>query len=363
MSQVTLLGVDFKAVVNAVRKFPSVGAFAGAGVINIQAAGGVLTATSIGVTLAVAQVAADGDMGLVGVEERALDGFASLCKDSAKVVITAEEKGIVIRCRKEQMDTVVAVGQLHKPPVTDGITGIKLTETVAARVAYLSDLAFGDASRAELCAVMATSANGQAGRLMACSQKVIAVLKGCKIDQNVAIPLALAKLAVTDDIIYPGPKKTVVKSGIATYSMPAPVAAQKHFPISTIMEFDTTDREEIASVDGVKLAAAIGDAQTCLGQVARTEIISDISIIGGKLELSANNGSSRFQVTRPLLSAVVDGVLFRCPLQELVHVSPFMTDKVTLSRGKHGDLFMAVPAGWVWMPAWVTGRKKAKKKE
>lgn len=349
----TLTGKDFKALITAVRRFPSVGSFAGAGVVNLTAVAGKLTATHLGVATARARVPVEGDLPLTGVDERVVDGFAPLCADTSKVVLSREDNTLMIKCKDREVRPIVAEASAeHKIPSVKGMDGIEISEEIAPRIAYLSDVAHSDTSRAELCCVMLTAD----GEIIASSQTIIAVLKGSKLSANVAVPLVLAKSLLKGDVLYPGPRETVVKTEIATYSMAAPVKAQAEFPIGKIKEFGKSKTSECAVVDGTKLAAALADCNSCLSKLAPLDIILDLTF-GEKLELSAANGPTVFRAPVPLLASKKE-VKFRAPLTEIIKISAFLNeDKVVVARGEHGDMFMRLAVGWIWFPAWIEPKK------
>lgn len=355
MNKTTVMGADFKEAVTAVAKFPSVGSFAGSEVISLQAVEGKLTATTFGIVLSRARIDAKGDLALVGIDQRIAGTFASLCPDTAKVVISilSDSKEVYIQCRSRWVKVPMVDGQAFKVPSLKEIPGVKLSKDMASRVAYLAELAFSDSSKAELCCVMLTTS----GQAIACNQKAIAVMKTSPVKpNNAAVPVALAKAMTTGDVLYVGARETVLRSGVAVHTMPSAVKAQKDFPLASIKQFGKIARVEMAACSGQKMSEAVAECLTCLSQIARTEIIGILTIADGKMNIQAKNGGAKFNAEIPLLSAEKDGE-FRVALDGISKVSPFMGSKVVLSRGKHGELFLGVESGWVMFPSWIENKK------
>jgi hypothetical protein len=166
----------------------------------------------------------------------------------------------------------------------------------------------------------------------------------------------LAKGLKGGDVVYVGPKETLVKSGVAVYSMPSAAKAQKDFPLETITALGKTKQEAFAEVEGGRFADLVTDCASCLGQLARTEVLLSMATVGDKLTISAKNGGALFRGVLPLLSTTGDRS-FHVPLEGMVQVLQFVGQKVVFSLGKHGDLFMTVDAGWVLFPAWAPKAK------
>lgn len=354
--QAVLTGKDFKEVVAAVTKLPSLGNFAGSEQINITVADGKFTASTFGIVLARARVPAEGALSLVATERRIFEAFAPFCADATKVTMRVAGNELITKCRTEVASSI-SVGQVYNAPSVKNMAGVKLSAAAAKRIVFLSNVAFSDSSRAELCCVMLTSK----GEAIACNQKTVAVLKiaGCKQDIDVAIPLPMAKIMSAGDILYVGKKETVLRSGIATYSMPSAIKAQKEFPLTAVRSFSKLRQAESGSVVGTKLVNVASECSACLGQAARTEIIIVFTLAGGKMELTAQNGGARFRAPLTMHSAGED-VVFKVPLEGLMQALPFVEDNAAFSRGKNGELFLGVSNGWVMFPSWEEGKKVKK---
>jgi hypothetical protein len=355
MTKVMFAGKDFKAMVAAVTRFPELGNFAGADLIHLEVSEGKATACTFGIVLARARVDAEGKLPLTGLVRRNIEGFASVCSEAAKVTLAKVDSQIVLTVKGREGIVAISDGKAFKAPQLKSMSHVPVTKELASRLNYLSDVALNDSSRADLCCVMLTPDR----QAIACNQKTVASMKTMgKLAENVAVPLALSKIAADGDVLYAGAKETVLKSDIATYSMPSPVRAQKEYPLGVVRELAKQAKEEVLAVDGQKFATAILECATCLGQLARTEVIVDMVIKDHKLAVSSTNGGMRFTATIPVLSTEPADAEFRAPLEGLQHVVPFMGEKVVFSRGKHSDLFLGVGRGWVLFPAWQSKRKK-----
>jgi hypothetical protein len=354
MDKAIFSGHLFKVLIAAVQKFPSIGSFAGSEVVNISVADGKATATTFGTVLSRARVEAEGTLKLIGINERDISSFASICTDTAKVTITPSEKSIVLKSRNREINTPVMEAQQYKMPTLKDTPSIPITKAIAGRVGYLAGVAFNDMSRPELCCVMLTST----GQAVACDQKTLAVLSASKVKHgNTAIPVTLAKALQVDDVLYIGSKETVLKSGIALYSMPSPIQAQKDFPLAQITEVGKQARTEVTAVDGEKLALVISECAVCLA--SRTEVVASITVAEGKIVLTAKNGGTVFSAPLSPLGVPSQDTVFRVPLDGIQHVLPFLTGKILLSSGRHGELFLGLEdAGWIMFPAWETRKKK-----
>jgi hypothetical protein len=353
IQKLVIAGKDFKALIQAVTKFPSVGGIAGSEQINIYTSKGHLIATSFGVVLARAKAPAEGELPLLSVDERLLIPFAQVPNETSKVHIELDEKEIRFKCRNREITAPRNQGIDHKFPHTNGNgASIEVTEAIAKRGAYLGQVAFNDASRSDLCAVLMVPT----GEAMACNQKAIAVLKyGKKGVQKIALPIPLAKSLSKGDQVWFSEKETVLKSGIAAYCMPTPTKAQKEFPVDGIQQFAKTDTEPVVRCKGDLLAAAVAECDAILGSIARTEIVLTIKPVGDKLELSSLNGGARFKHLMPTIEVMKENVELRIPLEEMKQTVPFIAseDRVTLSVGKkNGETFITFTEGWCLFPSW-----------
>jgi hypothetical protein len=263
-----------------------------------------------------------------------------------------------VRSRNREISTPILEGQRHKVAQLKDIEGLRISKEVASRVVYLSELAFSDSSRAELCCVMLSN-----GQVMAANQNTIGLLKVSGGAGSVAIPLTLAKILSPGDMLYAGTRETVVKSNGVVYTMPSPVKAQKEFPIAQIRQYGKQAREEIAFCLGSKLGEVVAECNTCLGSLARTAIRPRLSLNEDKLELTATNSGVKFRAVLPLLGTATKTQVFHVPLESIVHVAAFMGKKVSLAAGKHGELFLGVGDGFVMFPSWAENKKEKKEKK
>src|ERR1035437_7667400 len=272
-----VVGADFKALIVAVSRFPTIGSFAGSDTISISAQDGKINASSFGVVLSKARVKADGVLPLVGVDERALTAFAALCPDASKVYLEVVGKELVIKCRRE-LTVCLATGTDHKMASTKDMVGLAISEEMVKKVGYLAQLAFSDSSRAELCCVML---NGE--EAISCSPKIVASLKlkGMK-GEKIPLPLALAKGLKAGDILYPGMQETILNSGIGRYSMPSVVKARTDYPLAAVSRLGKEIETKELILDGPKFLNAISECNSVLGSIARTEIVVNFACIDGK---------------------------------------------------------------------------------
>jgi hypothetical protein len=243
-----------------------------------------------------------------------------------------------------------------KEPETPGIV---VTKDLAAYTSYLSAIAFADATRIELSCVMLTTA----GRALACNQKTLASFAvKTKLEQNVAIPLILAKELREGDVLYPTPGETIIKSGTALYSTTAPARAQKDYPVKTFVSLEQQASQKLGVCDGRRLADLIGECVTCLGQLAKTEVVLNLALTPGRLTASGENGGAKFRASRQLKSGDSTDTL-RAPLLSLAQSAPLLGEKPwSIARGsEHGDMFLSSNSGWILFPAWAPAKKKKKK--
>jgi hypothetical protein len=355
MEKIILAGSTFKQLVTALCKFPAVGNFVGADQLHVEAHSGKLTAMSVGAVLARTRVDCEGELALVGIERRAVESFAQICTDS-KVVIAVEGE-ITLTSRGREIKIARAEGQKYPVPSLKDQEPIKLTEDVARRMAYLSEVAFGDSSRPELCCVLLAGKDA-----IACNQRTVAVFRAGDKLEKVAVPLLLAKTVVPNDLLYPGSRETVLRSGASTYSMSTPVQAQKSYPLDAIRALGKGARKAVLTVAGEKLAAAIQECSTCIGGLSKTETVLNLFMQDKKLWMASEGGGAHFKTPIPVLSVTDDAVTFRAPLDGMLYIAPFLQGgPVGLAQGSHGDMIMEMESGWVLYPAWSDKTKKAKK--
>lgn len=349
---VRMIGKDLKSLIRAVMRFPSVGSFAGSELVSLQVKNGWAIASTFGVILSKARVPAEGELELVAGDERALEPFIGGCSDTVKVVIEADEKVLKIRGGKRDSTIARCKGTDHQLPKLKDVGGVEqftVSKEIAQKVGYLAEVAYSDASKPEICAVMLAGD----GRAMAVNQKCIASLK---LQNNgvgrVAIPLPLAKILTEGDQVYVSPKETMIRSkGPAWYVMPSPVIAQKSFPVDSVTKFEKVGKEPVLTCRGDLLALAIQDCNACLSGISRTEIVITFES-GNGLELTAENGGTRFH--RTVRAAVSKQATMKVPLEELLHLIPFMQDELQLSVGtKNGETFLSFKDGWAMLPRWM----------
>lgn len=340
-------GKEFKRLISAVSKYPSIGNFAGADLINLEVVDGRATATTFGVVLSRARVPAEGELALVGLERRTVEAFAGICPDSAKLTISRNgTKEVLIKFKGREISPPVLDGQRHKIPAIKGVGGIKITTKLAERLAYLSSMAYNDSSKPELCCVLLSAA----GRAMAANQRAVGCMRSPRLPGSVAAPLPLARALGAGDVLFAGTKETLVKSGCAVYSMPSPTRAQKDFPVEMILGFGKVAKTPLASCSGPKFVSAVTECASCLGQLARTEVAADIQLANGKMTITASNGGAKFQAALPVQCEQEATV--KVPLESLVQVMPFVTEKVNLAVNKTGDVFLDLDVGWAMFPCW-----------
>lgn len=344
---VTMTGKDFKALVTGVTKFPTVGHFGGSEMVNLAVTGGKAQCTTLGVVLSRSMVPAAGELPLIAIDERLIGPFASLHGEATKVVIAYDDREVVIRARGRKITAPYREGTQQDFPKTSG-DGISVTESLGSRVRYLSEVAYSDLSRPDMSCVMVVPD----GRAMACSSRCIAVLR-CHSghDKKIAMPLPMAKALNTGDTIFPGLKETVVKNGIAKYSMPSPLIALEQFPVSAIDAYGQTDTKVFATVKGSLIARAVLEADSCMGAISRLEMIVRIAAEDGKMVLTTENGSARFLTRFPAIKSVEGQV--DLPMEEMTKICTFLSgeDKVVLSTGtKNNETMIKFRSGWVMFP-------------
>src|ERR1700739_2113624 len=100
-----LTGKNFRALISAVSKFPTIGSFAGADVINLEVREGRAVATTCGIVLSRARVPADGELKLIGLERRTVEAFAGICPETAKLSIVSNgSKDVLIKFKGREIN-------------------------------------------------------------------------------------------------------------------------------------------------------------------------------------------------------------------------------------------------------------------
>jgi hypothetical protein len=298
-----------------------------------------------------ASVKVEGELPLLGLDERPVVGFSSIVRDEGVVTIRTEETEVVFRTGKKTVTIPRKIGVTHKLTPVDEAQVLEITEEIAERVKYLAGIAFTDASRPELCCVMLAGGKG-----MACNQKAVAVFN-CEQPGGIkgtAIPLALAKMLALGDRLYPGKGETTLKSGMGTYIMPAPVRAQKDFPIALLPGLAKTAVQGTVKVRADKLMAAVRECDACLGSISRTEIVLNVNTLesGEGIEITAQNGGARYQGI--VGTKGVGKLMLKISLEELMPLVDFISkqDTVEISAGKkNNEAFLRFSSGWVMYPS------------
>jgi hypothetical protein len=352
-STLTVVGSDFRELITAVSRFPTIGSFAGSEMISLATNSGKLVASSFGVVLSKASVAVEGELTHIAIDERVIVPFASMCPDVAKVTIELADKKVTIRYKNKEIFVPFAAGVEHKTTPVKNVDGIAITDDLDKKINYLANLAFSDSSRPELCCVMLADK-----KIAACSPKVVALLTCQSKYDKIAIPLPLAREIKKDDTLYPGEKETLLKSGIGRHYMPSPVAAQSNFPLDTIVGFKKLIANPAIECNGQKLMTTIAECYSVLGSVARTEIPLHFSLVKGKLELIAENGGARFRAAITIKAAHVDSYEFVLPMEEMQQAAPLLPETLHISKGKNNETFLSFDDGWLMLPSYQESKKK-----
>lgn len=350
MSETKVNGAAFKLLIDAVKRFPSVGGFVGSDLINLQVSkdGTKLQASTFGVVVSRGTVDAVGEMPLIAVDERALIPFAGLCDSKSNVVIKVSDKVVQFRTRNREITSANVTGQDHQIPPLKGIVPLIISETVAVSIAYLAQIAMNDSSRPELNCVMLS--NGDA---MASDQKAVVSLKlAVPYTGRTALPVPIAKAIRAGDRLYSGAKETILISGIGQHAMPSPVRAQKEFPVSKIASLSALEKTGIAVIAGDKLKSALEECGACLGNIARNEVVVKLAFKNGELELSAQNGGIKFRRMVTVKEKMAADVYL--PLEESLNAAALMNEKlITVSQGTNGATFLSFKSGWALFPKWT----------
>jgi hypothetical protein len=345
MQTVKLKGAEFKELIAAVTKFPSVGTFVGSDVVSLEAKNGKLSASSFGVVLSTGSTAADGDVALFGIDERAVGQFASHCRATSSVTITKDENSVrFTRGKTTEVLAGISNGVVHTRAKLNG-NGIKISWQHAKDIQYLSNIAMSDTSKPELNCVLL-----QAGRAIACGQKVMASLDCFVTTERVALPLPLIKALGKEDKIYPGKKETVLKSGIARYEMPTPVHAQKSFPYEQVQKYGKAKAEKIATISGSKLKSALEECSGCIAGISRLEVVATLTFKNNKLEITAENGGIRFR--KIIQAKTIKESSFSIALAESVEASALFENKELTVALASGSVFLNFSNGWVLFSLW-----------
>lgn len=344
MSEAKIAGADFKAVIAAVSRFPTIGTFVDSDKVNIVIANGVLQASTFGVVVSRAEVPAEGDVELCGTDERTVVPYASTVVGQSPVTMVSDGKTIRLRTRNREIMLGSLKGRNNEIPEVSGAM-LKVTDDVGKKLGYLSEIAMSDQSKPQLCCVMVA-----ADKLMAVNQKCVAVLD-CKVPEHkgkTALPVPLLNQLKKGDVLTVG-ENTVLKSGIGLYCMPSPTAAQESFPVDTVEKIGKQKKEQIAAIVGDRLVSAFEECATCLGNVSRTEMVTTLTFKKGKMELVAQNGGVQFR--RVIAVDVTQEATMILPLEEALHAIPMLKDKdIRVFRGANGEAFLSFKDGWAMFP-------------
>lgn len=346
MSEAKIEGGNFKAVIAAVSRFPTIGTFVDSDKVNIVIANGVLQASTFGVVISRAEVPAEGEIELCGTDERTVVPYASAVVGQSPVLMVSDGKTIKLRTRNREIMLGSLVGRNNEIPKVKGAT-LKITDDVGKKLGYLSEIAMSDQSKPQLCAVMVS-----AEKLMAVNQKAVAVLD-CKIPEHkgkTALPVPLLSQLKKGDVLTVG-ESTLLKSGIGLYCMPSPTAAQESFPVEAVEKLGKQKKDQIAGVVGDRLVSALEECSTCLGNVSRTEMVTTLNFKKGKMELIAQNGGVVFRrIVAVDISLEASLIL---PLEEALHSIPMIQGKdVRIFSGQNGEAFISFDDGWLMFPTW-----------
>ena len=348
VAKVKLTGTDFKALVSALNRFPALGSFAESEVVSFRASQDKAIATSLGTVLTRAAVPAQGDFPLTGIDSRYLASASAITREASNVTISLDNQVVTIKAGTNELTVAAATGQDHKFPSLKTIQPLTFNKHASQSIQYLAAIAFADNTRPELGCVYLTDD----GRAVAVNQKTNAVLRLGAAQRATAVPVAVAKILVEGDKLYCGELETIVRSGIAYYVVPSPVAAQKNFPIVAIDQYGAVQKSPVATCTCKHLAQALLDCKASLTAVTRTEVIVRLLSSQTGLELAAESGGAKF---RAKIKATIklEAELF-APLEEIIHIAPFLDNdqSVMLSRGTNGELFINFPDGYVMHPAY-----------
>jgi hypothetical protein len=350
-ASVSMTGKEFSALIQGSTKFPSIGLFGGSEMVNLRVAKGYAVCTTLGVVLSRSSLPVQGELPLIAVDERLITPFANQHTEATKVTIDVNDTNIIIRARGRKIEAAYKEGTDQPfPKIT--AEGIEITPSLAERVGYLSNVAFSDLSRPDLCCVMILPD----GRAMACNSRAIVVLNchaGHK--QKIAMPLPLAKALVKGNTIFPGVKETAIKNGCAKYCMPSPSRALAEFPIEAIDSYAKIESSMVAVFKGSQMARAVTEADACMGALSRLEMVLKLSLANGKAAMTTENGSARYQTKMQSLKMVETEHDLNLPMEEMLRISPFLEkeESVTVLLGnKNREAFLKFKNGWAMFPKW-----------
>lgn len=342
---------DFKALVDAVSKFPSIGGFSDSDTVNLVVANGVASVSIVGgVVSSFASVEASGAMPVIGLNDKLINGFANLCAGESLVNIEVIKNRIVLRCKHERAVQPYKKGVAHAPPDVAKIEGavkLPVTETIAAQMAYLASFAFGDQVQPELYCVYVHPS----GHMLSFALSVGGVVKvAIKSKTGSAIPLPLAKELQKGDTLYAGTRHTVVYSGKSCYTMPTPVEASAKFPADMLLNFAKIPQTKVVECSEAALADAARKVLVCIGSLSsRDEIAVRAAIKDGRFELSGKSAGVSYSTVIRGASCLVDAV-FYLPLIELSKVMETSgTDtQMSIAVGKVGkEVFLVFESSWI----------------
>jgi len=346
-----LAGKDFYAAIQAVMRFPAVGSFEGAGLIHLEVVETSLVVTRQGIALSVASVPiASGSLKLCAVDEKQISGFSSLCAEAARVVIESGEE-IKFRCRGRETTAPKAKGIEYRMPTLAKKQRIKGSAELAERINYLAALALEDDTRPEVSCVMLRGD----GRAAAVNQRMMAVFDLAKEVPRAALPIQLAKVFQADDSFEFNNELTLLHSGCAIHCMPSPAKALKDFPLDLVDAYAQLPRSLVAVCRGEDLARVVGECDMVLGQLAKTALVLTVTVKGGKLQISSENGAARFRAVIACPGKTLEGATIKLPAEEMTRLSEFIAKELQVKLyldKKNGASFLTLDIGSVAFPSY-----------
>jgi len=191
-------------------------------------------------------------------------------------------------------------------------------------------------------------------RAISCSPKVFANLgTDYTSTENAPIPLPLAKELREGDTLIPGKSHTVLVSGVGQHCMPALVKARESFPLAVVEKYNAAIKSEICMVSLNRLNKLVGDCDTILSAIAKTEVVLCFSYAKGRLSLKATNSSTEFTGSVPTQADWVGTAEFRLPLDEMKAALALGDTSVYFKSGSKGETYLIPEEGsWVMMPSW-----------
>jgi hypothetical protein len=343
----TVTGKDFKLLIEAVTRFPSIGT---SGLISLKASDNKITASNTGIVISKATKECNGELPIIGIDEKMLIPLAGVVGDASKVIVTVQEKEISIRSKTREITAPNTAGKDVVLPKLSA-TGLDITDDIASKIRYLSNVAMQDSARPEVNCVMLAGPS-----VIAINQKAIAYLVCNNTSkENIAIPLAIAKAIKSGDTLYAQPQDTFVKSGIGWYAMPSPVKAQQSFPVATIEYLDKSETAPFAVLKGHVLASALLECSSILSALSKVDVVLTMEISNSKLQMSAMSGTAKFRRVVATLKVGDDSSKLNLPLEQAKDIGPLIEEEESITVGigkKHNEVFFKFSNGWAMFPSW-----------